>query len=78
MIAAVAAGKLCRVEIDPVFLGAARKVISAVADPTSLQSQAALETIDVNAASPFKIDCRFHSLLLPSLLTSSQIKKTYR
>jgi len=75
MIAAVTARMPGGVKIHPMLLGTTGKAITAAADTVALERQAALETSDINAARHFEIDCRFH-LLLPSLLTSSQIRST--
>jgi hypothetical protein len=48
------------VEIDPVLLGTARKVIPTLANPAALECQAALETSDVYTARHLEIDCWFH------------------
>ena len=77
MIAAVTPWMMPGVEIDPVLLGTARKVIPALANSATLEHKAALETSDVDPARHLEIDCWFHFLLLPSVLTSSQFEKSY-
>jgi len=91
VVAAVAAGVLGCVKIDPVFLGSTGEVVSALADPVSFEREAALEAADIYPACPLEINRWFHfSAPIPSdrvaeeraksrakVLTSSQIEKSY-
>ena len=65
MIAAVAARNRRGVQVDPVIVVAAHHMVSAFANPPSLEVEASFQPVQVNAAGPFEIDCWVcHSRLL--------------
>jgi hypothetical protein len=65
VIAAVAARNRRSVQVDPMIVVAANYVISAFANPPSFEREASFQSVQVNAAGAFEIDCWVcHSRLL--------------
>ena len=56
VIAAVAARNGRGVQVDPVIVVAAYHMVSAFADPSSLELEASFQPVQVNAAGPLEID----------------------
>ncbi|MFL5467428.1 MAG: hypothetical protein ACJ79N_10205, partial [Gemmatimonadaceae bacterium] len=65
VIATITARVMTGVQVDPVFLGSAAKVVSAFADTVSLERQAALEAGYIHATRLLEIDCWFHFFVAP-------------
>src|SRR3954469_17418797 len=60
MITAIASRVMRGVEVDPVILGAAGKMVDAFANSVALEREASLEATEIDAARTVKIDPWFH------------------